>query len=367
MASLSGALSFLSNGQAPINTMTGSQTSNVLPSWYQDYTQNMLNRGAQYANEPTPVYQGPQVAGLTGDQNQSYQQVRDLSSTYGSVAPNAINTVNSANPQAGLGAASPYLSQADQTSASNVNNYMNPYTQNVVNDIATLGTRNLTENTLPALQAAFTSSGGGGHYGQAAEQGGAGGGNTQEGTLEERLGRDTNTSILQQQNQALQSGYGQALTASATDQARQAALAGTAGNLANTGATNQMTQGIYDSQIGNTGQNMALQQTNALNAAGQQQQNQTQQNYNVGQQNFWQQQQWPLQGLAAEQQALQGVQVPTSQNYQQWAPASTYSPSPLNQLGALASGSTANGSNFGNLGSLLGGLFGNSTGSTTGP
>lgn len=334
MASLSGALSFLSNGQAPINTMTGSQTSSILPSWYQDYTNQMLQKAAQYANEPAPISPAPQVAGLTGDQQQSYGQIRDLASQYGGVPGQAMGMVAGADPNAGLGAANPYLQQSDQTSASQVGNYMNPYTQNVVNDIATLGTRNMTENMLPALQSAFTSSGGGGHYGGD----GVGGGNTQEGTLEERLGRDTSNSILQQQNQALQSGYGQALQASGADLARQGALAQTAGALGQQGANAQMQQGMYTGALGQQGQGMGLQAAQALNAAGQQQQNQVQSNLNAANQQFWQQQQWPLQGIQAMQGALQGVTVPTTSNVQNFGPASSYAPSPLAQLGTLASG-----------------------------
>lgn len=334
MASLSGALSFLSNGQAPINTMTGQQTSNILPAWYQDYTNQMLQKAAQYANEPPPVSPAPQVAGLTGDQQQSYGQIRDIASQYGGVPGQAMGMVAGADPHAGSNAANPYLQQSDQTSASQVGNYMNPYTQNVVDNIATLGTRNMTENTLPALQSAFTSSGGGGHYGGD----GVGGGNTQEGTLEERLGRDTGNNILQQQNQALQAGYGQALQASGTDLARQGALAQTAGSLGNTGAANEMQQGMYTGALGQQGQGMALQAAGALNSAGQQQQQQVQSNLNSANQQFWQQQQWPLQGVQAMQGALQGVKIPDTQNIQKFGPADSYGASPLAQLGNLASG-----------------------------
>jgi hypothetical protein len=337
MASLSGALSFLSNGQAPINTMTGSQTSSILPSWYQDYTSQMLNKAAQYANEPAPISPAPQVAALTGAQQQSYNQIGDIASTYGGVPQQAMGMVAGANPQGGLNAANPYLSQSDQTSASQVGNYMNPYTQNVVNDIATLGTRNLTENTLPALQSAFTSSGGGGHYGGD----NVGGGNTQEGTLEERLGRDTGNSILQQQNQALQSGYGQSLAAAGTDLARQGALAGTAGNLGQQGTAAQMQQGMYTGALGQQGQGMDIQSAQALNAAGQQQQQQAQANLNAANQQFWQQQQWPLQGIQAMQGALQGVTIPTTSNVQNFGPAATYAPSPLASLGNLATATNA--------------------------
>lgn len=117
----------------------------------------------------------------------------------------------------GLSAASPYMQQAAQTSAQDVGQFMNPYTQNVTDQIAKLGARNLQENLLPAVSDAFIKAG---------QFGG-----TRMGEFGSRALRDTQESILGQQSQALQAGYGQALTAAQQDAARQAQLASTAGSL----------------------------------------------------------------------------------------------------------------------------------------
>ena len=117
----------------------------------------------------------------------------------------------------GLSSASPYLQAAGQSSAQNINQYMNPYNEQVTNRIAQLGARNLSENILPQISSDFIKAGG---YGS-----------TRQRDLVGRAARDTQESILGQQAQALQSGYSQGLGASAADLSRYGQLAGTAGSL----------------------------------------------------------------------------------------------------------------------------------------
>lgn len=199
--------------------------------------------------------------------------------------------------QSGLSAAMPYVNQAGQAAYSNVQNYMNPYTQNVTDQIARLGARNLSENLLPSVSDAFVKAG---------QFGG-----TRMGEFGSRALRDTQESILNQQAQALQSGYGQAMSAAQTDAARQAALASTVGGLATTqqnallgagqtlgGLANQQQQALLSA--GQTAGSLTNQQQNALLGAGQTMgslANQQQQALlNVGQQSA---------GLQQQQAALQ--------------------------------------------------------------
>ena len=134
-------------------------------------------------------------------------------------------------------AADPYMKAAAQSSAQNVGQYMNPYNQNVTDQIAKLGARNLSENLLPAVSDQFV-------------RAGQFGGNRM-GEFGSRALRDTQESVLNQQAQALQSGYGQALGASQADLARQAQLAGTAGSISGADLS-RILQGA--SQYGNLGQ-----------------------------------------------------------------------------------------------------------------
>jgi hypothetical protein len=117
----------------------------------------------------------------------------------------------------GLTAAAPYMQQAAQTSAQDIGQFFNPYTESVTNQIARLGARNLSENLLPAVSDSFI---------RAGQFGG-----TRMGEFGSRALRDTQESVLGQQSQALQAGYGQALSAAQQESARQAQLASTAGGL----------------------------------------------------------------------------------------------------------------------------------------
>lgn len=144
-------------------------------------------------------------------------------------------------------AASPYLQQAAQTSAAGVQQYMSPYQQAVTDQIAKLGARNLSENLLPAVSDAFIRSG---------QFGGS-----RMGEFGSRALRDVGESVLAQQAQALQQGYGQALTASQSDLARQAQLASTAGQL-----TGQQQSALTNIGQAQTAAGQAQQQT-GLSAA----------------------------------------------------------------------------------------------------
>jgi hypothetical protein len=399
MASLSGAATFLNNGQAPANVTTGSESMSQLPSWYTSYAQNILGGAAQYAGQGAPVFPGPQVAGQTADTQQSYDQLRGLAGTYGGLAAQGANETgnvigainqggalaaaqpnlgaaaglsgaNAASPYLGsaqstintalqgqnpLTAASPYLSEANAGAAPNIQNYLNPYTQNVVKNIGDTSAQNLTNNLLPALQGAFTSSGGGGHYGAA--------GNTAENFAESQLGRNVAQDTQKQQEAAMQSGYGQALGAAQQQAGLQAGLAGTAGglqasgtglqlqgaageaglgataggltgqeqsnlaniaglqgNLAATNLGQGLQAGTQLGSLGATGANTGLGLASGLNTAGQQQQQQTQSNLNAAMNNYYQQFNWPLTGANAMEGALSGIQTPTVNTAYQTGP-----------------------------------------------
>lgn len=117
----------------------------------------------------------------------------------------------------GMQAANPYLQQASGSFPQNAAAYMSPYTQQVTDRIAELGGRNLRENLLPQISDQFVRAG---QYGSA-----------QQRDVVGRALRDTNESVLGQQAQALEQGYGQAGQLYEQDTARQGQLAGTAGQL----------------------------------------------------------------------------------------------------------------------------------------
>lgn len=154
-----------------------------------------------------------------------------------------------------LTAANPYLQAAAQSSAQNVSQYMSPYQTGVLDVIAKQGARNLRENLLPQVSDAFTRAG---QFGS-----------SRMGEMGSRALRDTQEAILNQQAQAAQQGYGQALAASQADLARQAQLAGTVGSISGADLSRILQGGAQYGQLGQTAGQLTSQQMQNLAALAQ--------------------------------------------------------------------------------------------------
>lgn len=325
----------LFEGQPKTATSYVSSTSEM-PKWMQDAVYNQIQVATNIANKPYEAYEGQTVAGLSPLQQQAYQQVQQ---NVGSWRPDmdfassgmkefaskdtadelraeqakylrqelvdtnlnkgqaywdkagGLDVVGAAQPylnkadattaealsERAMAAANPYLQSAAQTSASQVGQYMSPYQQGVLDVIAKQGARNLTENLLPGVSDSFVRAG---QFGS-----------SRMGEFGSRALRDTQEAILNQQAQAAQQGYGQAMTAAQTDLARQAQLAGTVGSISGADLSRVLQGGA---QYGNLGQ-MAGQLT------GQQMQNLS----NLGQMQTGAGQAQQQFGLTAAQQAQQ--------------------------------------------------------------
>jgi hypothetical protein len=237
----------------------------------------------------------------------------------------------------GLQMAQPYLGAAGQSAAQTVGQYMNPYTEQVVNRIGQLGTRTLQEQVLPGIE---------GEMIRAGQFGG-----TRQAELTGRAIRDAIEGISAQQSSALQQGYGQAQQAAQTDLARQAQLASTAGGLggaqqqallgagsqmADIGQTygaltqaqqqmltdlgkssgalygqdtsNQLTAAQQMASIAQQRQNQELAGAGALQQIGAQQQALAQKNLDISREDFLARQAYPQEQIKAMTGALQGVQ-----------------------------------------------------------
>ena len=166
------------------------------------------------------------------------------------------NLVTSSQERA-LAAADPYMKAASASGAGGVTGYMNRYQTNVMDALAQQSSRNLKENILPGVSDAFIKAG---NFGSA-----------RMGEFGNRAVRDTQQALLQQQGALLNQGYGQAVTASQADLARQAQLAGIAGNTAGADLS-RITQnaGVYNQQ-GQTAAQAAAQQGQLYQNIGQSQ------------------------------------------------------------------------------------------------
>ena len=277
-----GFLDFLTEGK-PVEAVPVSSTQQtILPDWYTNYAMDILANQKAVAARPFQEYVDtsgkaiPRVADFAPDQQAGFQAAREGAFTFrpelgqassitggtlgrsslGAAQPYfgqaaGMSGITAATPglqqgagyisgstnALGLQMAQPYLGAAGQSAAQTVGQYMNPYTEQVVNRIGQLGTRTLQEQVLPGIE---------GEMIRAGQFGG-----TRQAELTGRAIRDAIEGISAQQSAALQQGYGQAQQTAQTDLARQAQLASTAGGLG--GAQQQALLGA-GSQMADIGQ-----------------------------------------------------------------------------------------------------------------
>lgn len=257
---------------APLPNITTNQTqATTAPTWYTDYLSGLANTANTAAG-------AAQYVGATGLQNQAFN----------------LAGQNVGNYQPALNAATNLAANAGTADiAQMAGNFMNPYTQNVVDALGQQGRANIERYLAPQATAAAVGSG------QFGSKRGA-----------EVLGQAYNTGLQNlnaAQMQALQTGYTQALQAAQNQVANQLAGSQQLGNL----ATSRQALGLGD--------------VNALATLGAQQQ-QIEQNASL----------FPLQ--VANQQAglLRGYTIPTSVQSSYTGPIpGAYAASPLQQIAGI--------------------------------
>lgn len=272
---------------APQTATSYTTSSTETPKWMQDAIYNQVQWATNVANTPYQPYALPTVAELSPLQQQAYSQVQSNQGAW-----------NPAFQQAQTGTGN----LAGTTSVSNIGAYMNPYQSGVMDVIAKQGARNLTENLLPGVSDAFV---------RAGQFGG-----TRMGEFGARALRDTQESILNQQAQLANQGYGQALSASQADLSRQQS------------ALQQM------ADMAQRGQAMRTADVAALESAGIAQQGQMQKQLDAAAQQYQAKQLYPKQQLDWLSTQIRGMTPITPQSTTQSGTTSgaSYSASPLSQL-----------------------------------
>jgi hypothetical protein len=180
------------------STTTTTQTQQVAPEFYTNYLQDIANLGQN------AVTQGG-VAGLSPLQKQAFDMAPETSFAGASTANTAANMLTAAG---------------NTTAPSVVQNYMNPYTANVVDEMTRQNQMNVQRNILPALRAMGVSTGGLG--------------STRMANVSGQTLADIQAALTGQQFNALNTGYKDAITAAQEDLRRQS-QSGTA--LTNTAST----------------------------------------------------------------------------------------------------------------------------------
>jgi len=348
--------SFMAEGKAiPAGSaLTDMTKQTVLPDWYSQNAMDILANQKAIASRPFQEYTDasgkpiPRVADFSPDQQAGFGATRSgafsfrpelgtaSSKTQDIFGRSAMGvsepgfrqsgeyTASSTAPT-GLNMAQPYLGQAGQTAVQNIGQYMNPYMDQVVNRIGTLGARTLQEQLLPAISDQMISAG---------QFGG-----TRQAELTGRAIRDTMEGISAQQAQALQQGYTSSAGLAQADLERQAqlaqtagglglqqqgalarageqmgALAGQMGNMYNVDTANQLSAASQLARMGQQRQEQELAGAGALGQIGAQQQALAQRNLDIARSDFLERQAYPQQQIDAMTKTMQGVAagVPTA-------------------------------------------------------
>ena len=211
-----------------------------------------LNAGQNYFNQ---AGQMDIVGAAQPYMNQAGQAAGNIMGAAQPYMNQAGATTAEALSDRALNAANPYLQAASQSSAGNLGQYMSPYQSSVMDTIAKQGARNLSENLLPRVSDSFIKAGQFGSKGM--------------GEFGSRAVRDTQEAILNQQSQLANQGYGQALSASQADLARQAQLAGTVGSISGADLSRVLQGGAQYGNLGQTAGQLTAQQAGALGQLGQ--------------------------------------------------------------------------------------------------
>ena len=267
------------------NLLESSQTqSTTAPSYYNDYLSNVANK-ATAALDPTT---GAQFVGADPLQTKAFTGVEEAAGAYKPTLTDATSTLNTAATNASpLDAAKNYYDTAHKDVGSAATDLMNPYTQNVVNSIADAGQRNIMQNLAPQATAGAVGSG------QFGSKRGA-----------EVLGQtiqNANKDILNQQYQALNTGYNSALNAALQKQQLESQMGTSAGQLSSAGTQNTTAAGRAQLEAAKTNQDLGLADINALSTLGAQKQT-IAQNKEL----------FPLTNLSTASSLLRGYNVPTS-------------------------------------------------------
>lgn len=259
-------------------TISYGETSTSQPDWLQNLYKGLLNTGQAELNKGIPGYSGQLTAGFTPAQVQAGQMIQSQLGNWRPQYQQGLNALQGALGQ---------TQQASQYNPQGFQQFMNPYTTNVVNEIARLGNENLTQNILPGIADQYTSLG----------QFGSG----RQGTALAQAGQRAQREISGAQGQALAQGFGQAQD-----------LYGQWANRGLTGA--QQVAGIGGQQLGaaQTGQQLGFNEQQQLFGYGQQQQ-QTQQNQNTAAYQEWlRQQQQPWANLTSQAKLFGATTAPTT-------------------------------------------------------
>jgi hypothetical protein len=238
-------LDWLFGNQAPSSfTATTTEQANM-PSWWQEASRSLISKASGIANEPYSPYAGPRVAGLDPLQQQAMQGAETAGQAGGGTLGQAANLASTAGNT--------------QFDPAQFQQFMSPYTEGVVDRIAELGQRNLSENLLPQVNQSFIGSGM--PFG------------SRHADFTARALRDANESILGQQANALQTSYDSAMGNYQNALQRQAQTGGILAGIGTGQTQNELQAGGYQNIMGDMGRELGQRNLDVAYSDFQNQQN----------------------------------------------------------------------------------------------
>lgn len=318
-----GVLDFLFDGKPPASVTTYGQTVQNVPSWLSDYTQGLLARANTVAAEPYQAYNAPRVAGFSPLQTAAQGMAQD---NVGKWSPytGAANTGYQGvlNGPGGLSQARPYLDAGTESYTDQVDKYMDPYVNNVIDRSTQLAQQKLEEQLMPAIKGNFIKSG---TYGSAGQQRATG-----------QALRGVTGEIQSQARAALSDAYNNGANLQGAEANRNLQAGQTAGGLYGQDMTQRLNASQGMGGLGQMIQNLRGQDTAGLAAAGGDQQQQQQRNLDLAYGDFQQQRDFPMQRTDWMANLIHGIpNMGGTTSTQSTGPANNYQPSPISQLVSL--------------------------------
>ena len=311
-------LNFLTQG-TPLPSTSSTLTTSQVPQYLSDYLYNLMSGAYSAAQQPYQPYEGPRIAGFTDPQTQAFQATQTAATAYQPELQAAQQTAAQGAGLNTLTAAQPYFSAASQTLPSTIQNYMNPYQQNVIERMGTEAQRQLQEKILPAIGDQFTRAG---QFGSSRQQ-----------EIAQRGVRDIASDLEGNIGKQLAQGYTTAGTQAQADLQRLASLGQAAGTLTGTQETSAANLANIQAGLAQKQQALGLTGAAAQEAIGAEQQALNQKNLDLAYQDFQTQTQYPEQQLGFLSNIVRGL--PSGGGTSSGTTTSlgnTYSASPLASL-----------------------------------
>lgn len=318
---------FLTQGQ-PLPSTSSSLTTSQVPQYLSDYLYNVMSGAYSAAQTPYQAYTGPRIAGFTPSQVQGQQAGTDAAFAYQPELSAAESTASQAAGMSPTGTAQPYFAEANQTTPGVIGNYMNPYIGNVINQLGTQASQQLSEKILPQIGDQFMRAG---QFGSSRQQ-----------EIANRGIRDVSNTLEQNIGTQLAQGYTTAGQQAQADLSRQASIGQAAGSLAGTEMTGLGNIAGIQAGLGQKEQALGLQGAGALETIGGEQQNLDQQNLNLAYQDFQNQTAYPEQQISYLSNIVRGL--PTgggTTSTSTTGSGQAYSASPLAQLASAGMSAAA--------------------------